>query len=196
MMGLIPGMPHFAFLLLGGGLIQLGRTMKKRAEERKNSAALVDVAPAAVAPVENTEASWDDVTMIDPLGLEVGYRLIPLVDKNSRRRTAQAHQEHPQEVRAGNRLPAAGHPYPRQPRTAAERLSHRAQGRRSGRRRSVSGSMARDQSGPGVRRAAGHADARPGVRPAGRSGSTRTCANRRRCMATRWSMRARSSRRI
>ncbi|AXE93916.1 flagellar biosynthesis protein FlhA [Paraburkholderia terricola] len=83
LMGLIPGMPHFAFLILGGGLIQLGRTMKKRAEERKNTTALVDVAPAAMAPVENTEASWDDVTMIDTLGLEVGYRLIPLVDKNS-----------------------------------------------------------------------------------------------------------------
>ncbi|MGF6858144.1 flagellar biosynthesis protein FlhA [Paraburkholderia sp. CI3] len=83
LMGLIPGMPHFAFLILGGGLIQLGRTMKKRTEERKNAPALVDVAPAALAPVENAEASWDDVTMIDTLGLEVGYRLIPLVDKNS-----------------------------------------------------------------------------------------------------------------
>ncbi|MFM0098900.1 flagellar biosynthesis protein FlhA [Paraburkholderia nemoris] len=83
LMGLIPGMPHFAFLILGGGLIQLGRTMKKRSEARKNSATLVDVAPATLAPVENAEASWDDVTMIDTLGLEVGYRLIPLVDKNS-----------------------------------------------------------------------------------------------------------------
>ncbi|MCC8402199.1 flagellar biosynthesis protein FlhA [Paraburkholderia sp. MMS20-SJTN17] len=83
LMGLIPGMPHFAFLVLGGGLIQLGRTMKKRAEERKNAPAHVDVAPAALAPVENAEASWDDVTLIDTLGLEVGYRLIPLVDKNS-----------------------------------------------------------------------------------------------------------------
>jgi flagellar biosynthesis protein FlhA len=83
LMGLIPGMPHFAFLLLGGGLIQLGRMMKKRAADLKGSAALVDVVPAALKPTEDTEASWDDVTMIDTLGLEVGYRLIPLVDKNS-----------------------------------------------------------------------------------------------------------------
>ncbi|HEY2020545.1 flagellar biosynthesis protein FlhA [Paraburkholderia sp.] len=83
MMGLIPNMPHFAFLILGGGLIQLGRTIKKRAEESKKTSALVDVAPAAMTPAENAEASWDDVTMIDTLGLEVGYRLIPLVDKNS-----------------------------------------------------------------------------------------------------------------
>jgi len=83
MMGLIPNMPHFAFLILGGGLIQLGRTMKKRAEASRNKPALVDVAPAAMTPAENAEASWEDVTMIDTLGLEVGYRLIPLVDKNS-----------------------------------------------------------------------------------------------------------------
>ena len=82
LMGLIPNMPHFAFLLLGGGSIQLGRTMKKRAEAKQASSALVDVAPAA-APVEGNEASWDDVTLIDALGLEVGYRLIPLVDKNA-----------------------------------------------------------------------------------------------------------------
>jgi flagellar biosynthesis protein FlhA len=83
LMGLIPDMPHFAFLALGGGAIQLGRVLKKRAEQRKTAGALVDVAPTALAAPENTEASWDDVTMIDTLGLEVGYRLIPLVDRNS-----------------------------------------------------------------------------------------------------------------
>jgi flagellar biosynthesis protein FlhA len=83
LMGLIPGMPHFAFLLLGGGLVQLGRMMNKRATDLKTASAHVDVVPAALTPTENTEASWDDVTMIDTLGLEVGYRLIPLVDKNS-----------------------------------------------------------------------------------------------------------------
>ncbi|MDG0026840.1 flagellar biosynthesis protein FlhA [Trinickia sp. Y13] len=83
LLGLIPNMPHFAFLLLGGGAIQLGRTMKKRSEAAKAGVSLVDVAPAVAAPAENNEASWDDVTLIDTLGLEVGYRLIPLVDKNS-----------------------------------------------------------------------------------------------------------------
>ncbi|TKC89248.1 flagellar biosynthesis protein FlhA [Trinickia terrae] len=83
LMGLIPSMPHFAFLLLGGGAIQLARVMKKREEAKKTSSALVDVAPAAATPVESNEASWDDVTLIDALGLEVGYRLIPLVDKNA-----------------------------------------------------------------------------------------------------------------
>ena len=83
LMGLIPNMPHFAFLLLGGGAIQLGRVMKKREEAKQASSALVDVAPAAATPVESNEASWDDVTLIDALGLEVGYRLIPLVDKNA-----------------------------------------------------------------------------------------------------------------
>ncbi|HVE05687.1 MAG TPA: flagellar biosynthesis protein FlhA [Paraburkholderia sp.] len=83
LMGLIPDMPHFAFLLLGGGAIQLGRVQKKRAEQQKTASALVETTPTALAAPENTEASWDDVTMIDTLGLEVGYRLIPLVDRNS-----------------------------------------------------------------------------------------------------------------
>ncbi|MBN3767871.1 flagellar biosynthesis protein FlhA [Burkholderia sp. Ac-20365] len=83
LMGLIPGMPHFAFLLLGGGAIQLARVMKKRAATSRSSTALAEVAPQALAPSEAAEASWEDVTMIDALGLEVGYRLIPLVDKNA-----------------------------------------------------------------------------------------------------------------
>ncbi|TAM05204.1 MAG: flagellar biosynthesis protein FlhA [Paraburkholderia sp.] len=83
MMGLIPGMPHFAFLLLGGGAIQLGRVLKKNAEAKKASAVIADAVPTAMAPIETTEASWDDVALIDTLGLEVGYRLIPLVDKNT-----------------------------------------------------------------------------------------------------------------
>ncbi|SAL40281.1 flagellar biosynthesis protein FlhA [Caballeronia arvi] len=85
-MGLIPGMPHFAFMLLGGGLIYAARTMNKRAEAKKKSA-VTDVTPlaasAAATTAENAEASWEDVSLIDPLGLEVGYRLIPLVDRNT-----------------------------------------------------------------------------------------------------------------
>ncbi|MEA3118683.1 MAG: flagellar biosynthesis protein FlhA [Paraburkholderia sp.] len=83
LLGLIPGMPHFAFLVLGGGAIMLGRYMHKRAEAEKASAVLVDSAAPVAAPMENAEASWDDVTLIDTLGLEVGYRLIPLVDRNT-----------------------------------------------------------------------------------------------------------------
>ncbi|ELA01194.1 MULTISPECIES: flagellar biosynthesis protein FlhA [Cupriavidus] len=79
MMGIIPGMPHFAFLLLAAGLIWLGRYMLRReataAETKSNDAR----APAA--PAEAAEASWEDVTMVDPLGMEVGYRLITLVDR-------------------------------------------------------------------------------------------------------------------
>ena len=83
LMGLIPGMPHFAFLALGGGAIWLARTQTKRAAARKAAGDLTDIAPPAVLPSDSHEATWDDVQLIDPLGLEVGYRLIPLVDKNS-----------------------------------------------------------------------------------------------------------------
>lgn len=79
-MGIIPGMPHVAFLLLGGGLIALARKMHQNTVAK----AAADAAPKPVVEAlpnpEGTEASWDDVQLVDPLGLEIGYRLIPLVD--------------------------------------------------------------------------------------------------------------------
>ena len=77
-MGMIPGMPNIAFLLIAGGLVWLGRRVMQKAAITTASA----VAAPAPAPVatESQEASWDDVALVDPLGLEVGYRLISLVD--------------------------------------------------------------------------------------------------------------------
>jgi flagellar biosynthesis protein FlhA len=79
MMGLIPGMPNMAFLIIAGGLIWLGRRVMQR-----TATAAADTAAAPAPPpvaAESQEASWDDVALVDPLGLEVGYRLISLVDR-------------------------------------------------------------------------------------------------------------------
>ena len=79
-MGLIPGMPNMAFLtfalLLGAGAWLL----KKRAQ-----AAAAAAAPAApvVASNEPRELSWEDVHSADLIGLEVGFRLVSLVDRNN-----------------------------------------------------------------------------------------------------------------
>jgi flagellar biosynthesis protein FlhA len=75
LMGMIPGMPNFAFLLLAGGMVWLAWKGSRQPPE-----APPEVQPAPLAPVESQEASWEDVAPIDTLGLEVGYRLIPLVD--------------------------------------------------------------------------------------------------------------------
>lgn len=75
MMGMIPGMPNFAFLSLAAAMVWIAyRSGKKEAEDP------LEVETAPVAAVEAQEASWEDVAPIDTLGLEVGYRLIPLVD--------------------------------------------------------------------------------------------------------------------
>jgi flagellar biosynthesis protein FlhA len=99
LMGMIPGMPNLAFLLIAGGLVWLGRRILKRAPQA--AAEQAAAAQAAAAPaVEAPEATWDDVALVDPLGMEVGYRLIPLVDqtqngellgriKSIRKKTAQ-----------------------------------------------------------------------------------------------------------
>lgn len=76
-MGLIPGMPNFVFLLIAATLG--GIAYSKRA---KPAAQTLPATTPEVPTLERTDASWEDVTPIDTLGLEVGYRLIPLVDKN------------------------------------------------------------------------------------------------------------------
>ncbi len=78
-MGIIPGMPHIPFLVLsticaaGGYLVR-----------QKNETVKVELEQAAQRqPVEEPvvkELSWDDVPPVDQVGLEVGYRLIPMVD--------------------------------------------------------------------------------------------------------------------
>ncbi|MBT0584906.1 flagellar biosynthesis protein FlhA [Alteromonas oceanisediminis] len=81
-MGIVPGMPHIAFLgfsaLLGGfGYIRT-QALKKQAEQPSAT----ELAPSETSqPAEVRELGWDDVQQVDTIGLEVGYRLIPLVDK-------------------------------------------------------------------------------------------------------------------
>jgi flagellar biosynthesis protein FlhA len=81
-MGLIPGMPNVAFLLgaaaLGSGAWVLQRRALAAAAAPPPAAAEL-AAPAA----EQRELSWEDVQPVDQIGLEVGFRLVPLVDKNS-----------------------------------------------------------------------------------------------------------------
>ena len=77
-MGIIPGMPHVAFLFFAAVLGGSGYMIKQRA---KLEGQQVVAEPTVAAPVESEEATWQDVLPVDTLGLEVGYRLIPLVDK-------------------------------------------------------------------------------------------------------------------
>jgi flagellar biosynthesis protein FlhA len=78
-MGLIPGMPHLAFLSLGGaaawGALRISR--RRRAESSPHPEPVSETAGPAPR-----ELVWGDVAQVDRLGLEVGYRLIPLVDKD------------------------------------------------------------------------------------------------------------------
>ncbi len=81
MVGLVPGMPNLAFLSLGGitgytAWAVRRRALREEAGERPQAA----LAPPEQGPM--AELGWDALDPIDPLGLEVGYRLIPLVDKD------------------------------------------------------------------------------------------------------------------
>lgn len=80
-MGLIPGMPNVAFLVFaavtGGGAYWIYINQKQK--EKQPDDVLSDIEPSA--ETKPADLSWDDVQAIDTLGLEVGYRLIPMVDQ-------------------------------------------------------------------------------------------------------------------
>lgn len=85
-MGIVPGMPHVAFLSLAlmaaaGGYWIMHR---KEVAEQQAAAAEPELPAEAQQQVleENRELSWEDMAPVDMIGLEVGYRLIALVDKN------------------------------------------------------------------------------------------------------------------
>jgi flagellar biosynthesis protein FlhA len=83
-MGIVPGMPHFSFLslaaCLGGLAYYLDYNKKQKSTQgQKNSKSKTSADSST--PAEVKDLSWDDVAPVDMLGLEVGYRLIPLVDK-------------------------------------------------------------------------------------------------------------------
>ncbi|MEP7311698.1 MAG: flagellar biosynthesis protein FlhA [Pseudomonadota bacterium] len=81
LMGLIPGMPNFAFLSIAGLCAGAAWLLKRAANEKAIREAVVPEVAAPVIPPESRELSWDDVRAVDMIGLEVGYRLVPLVDQ-------------------------------------------------------------------------------------------------------------------
>ncbi len=75
LLGLIPGMPNLVFLGMGSALGYAAWAMHRKQQEPPPAE------PAPPAPVSDGEATWDDLQPVDLLGLELGYRLITLVDK-------------------------------------------------------------------------------------------------------------------
>ncbi|MFQ3199291.1 MAG: flagellar biosynthesis protein FlhA [Paraglaciecola sp.] len=82
-MGIVPGMPHMAFL--GFSAVVGGYAYYSKWLEQKRASASEVVSQVSdrdnQQPAEIKELGWDDVQHVDTIGLEVGYRLIPLVDK-------------------------------------------------------------------------------------------------------------------
>jgi len=78
-LGLIPGMPHVVFLLIAAGLGYLAYWLRSKEQALEAAKAVKPIMPSSEGA---GEASWEDLVPVDTLGLEVGYRLITLVDKS------------------------------------------------------------------------------------------------------------------
>ena len=76
--GLVPGMPNLVFLTFAG----LAGWGAWKIHQRQSAERTLATPEPAATETPTAELSWDDVEPVDPLGLEVGYRLIPLVDKD------------------------------------------------------------------------------------------------------------------
>ncbi len=81
LLGLIPGMPNLVFLLFTALLLGMAWWLRGREDAQRSSAGAVQARVESETAQVN-EASWSDVQMEDELGLEVGYRLIPMVDQD------------------------------------------------------------------------------------------------------------------
>ncbi|MGQ8366407.1 flagellar biosynthesis protein FlhA [Glaciecola sp. 1036] len=82
-MGIVPGMPHLAFLSFSaavGGYAFYREWSRKKLEEQESQSKQLPEATTSAPEIK--DLSWDDVQPVDCIGLEVGYRLIPLVDKS------------------------------------------------------------------------------------------------------------------
>lgn len=80
LIGLIPGMPHIAFLVLAAGLGAGSYFMLLKSKEKAKESEVSSRVEAQTDTLMAADLSWDDVNPVDVIGLEVGYRLIPLVD--------------------------------------------------------------------------------------------------------------------
>ncbi len=76
LLGMVPGMPNFVFLLFTAALLALA--WRLRGKQTQQPVAVE--APVVQDQQQGAEATWADVQLEDPLGMEVGYRLIPMVD--------------------------------------------------------------------------------------------------------------------
>ena len=81
LLGVIPGMPNLVFLSMAA-VCAAGAYLLSKQKASEKAVAAAPAAAAAAVPPEQRELSWDDVEQVDLIGLEVGYRLIPLVDRN------------------------------------------------------------------------------------------------------------------
>ncbi|MDZ4296767.1 MAG: flagellar biosynthesis protein FlhA [Moraxellaceae bacterium] len=84
LIGLIPGMPNMVFLLFATLCVGIGWLIQQRQAAEDQLILATDTATSnanTAQALSPSELTWDEVTPLDVIGLEVGYRLIPLVDR-------------------------------------------------------------------------------------------------------------------
>lgn len=81
-LGLIPGMPNLVFLTLAGAAGAGSYLIAQRNQQATAQPEIEETPAEEETPKEQRDLGWEDVLPVDTIGLEVGYKLIPLVDSN------------------------------------------------------------------------------------------------------------------
>ena len=84
LLGFIPGMPHFIFLSMGFGLAAFSHYLNQsRIDSAETTSAAKQVEENTQKASESDDLDWSHIEQVDQVGLEIGYGLIPLVNKDS-----------------------------------------------------------------------------------------------------------------
>ncbi len=174
MLGLIPGMPNLVFCCWRRCSAPPPGGWRRRPEAEPQALPEAAAAAAAIPQEAQGGPAGPNVTPVDVLGLEVGYRLIPLVDKNQDAELLRRIRGLRKKIRRRGGLPHRPGAHPRQPGTQAQRLPHHPEGRDGGRGRGHPGSFLAINPGRVV-------GALPGRETAIRPSACRPCGWRAAC---------------
>ena len=80
-LAVVPGMPHFPFLMFSALLGFTGWRMSKRPQAAEAEEKSLETLTRTMTETSEQQVSWETIPLIEPISLSLGYKLVALVDK-------------------------------------------------------------------------------------------------------------------
>ncbi len=83
-LAVVPGMPHMVFLIFTALLLFAAWRQSRVVAKPTQDVVDIEKIQQALAPAEPAQTiSWDTIPVVEPIGLNLGYKLVTLVDKSN-----------------------------------------------------------------------------------------------------------------